>query len=99
MIFKKNNLLFGLLLGLLVPALSLIVYYFLKFYPLYSMGDMFRAFHGNNRLVTAVTIPCLFVNIVIFTFYINSHRDRSARGIFTATLLYGIAALLFKLIG
>ncbi|MCO5236387.1 MAG: hypothetical protein M9933_08980 [Chitinophagaceae bacterium] len=99
MIFKKNNLLFGLLLGLLVPALSLIVYYFFKFYPLYSLGDMFRAFHGNNRLVTAVTIPCLFVNIVIFTFYVNSHRDRSARGIFTATLLYGVAALLFKLIG
>ncbi len=99
MIFKKNNLLFGLFLGLIVPLLSLIVYYFIKFFPLYTMGEMLRAFHGNNRLVTAVTIPCLFLNILIFTFYINSHRDHTAKGVFTATLLYGIAAMLFKLIG
>ena len=99
MIFKKDNLAFGLMLGFIVPLLSLIVYYFVKFYPLYSMGDMFTAFHGNSRLVTAITIPCLFLNILVFTLYINSRRDRTAKGIFAVTLLYAIAALLFKFVG
>lgn len=99
MIFKKDNLVFGLILGFIIPLLSLIIYYFIKFYPLYSMGDMFAAFHDNSRLVTAITIPCLFLNILVFTLYINSRRDRTAKGIFAVTLLYAVAALLFKFVG
>jgi hypothetical protein len=30
--------------------------------------------------------------------YINSHRDATAKGIFVATILYAIAALLFKFV-
>lgn len=96
--FKKDNLVFGLIIGLIVPLLSLIVYYFFKFYPLYSMGEMFTAIGQNKRLITAVSIPCLFLNILIFTLYINSRKDRTAKGIFAVTLLYALAALLFKFV-
>lgn len=98
MIFKKDNLVFGLIIGLLGPLLSLIIYYLIKFYPLYSMGEMFAAFQQNKRLVTAVSIPCLFLNILIFTLYINSRKDRTAKGVFAMTLLYALAALLFKFV-
>ena len=99
MIFKKDNLPLGLILGFIAPLLSLVIYYFLKFYPLYSMADMFTALHDNKRLVTAISIPCLFLDIVIFTLYINSRKDQTAKGIFVVTLVYAIAALLFKVWG
>ncbi|HRP34077.1 MAG TPA: hypothetical protein PKV73_19405 [Agriterribacter sp.] len=96
---KKDALGFGLILGFLAPVLSLIIYYFVKFYPLFSIGEMFDAFHQNKRLITAISIPCLFLNILIFTYYINIRKDRTAKGIFAMTLLYAIVALLFKFVG
>ena len=99
MIFKKDNLSFGLILGFIAPLLSLVIYYFVKFYPVFSMGDMFDALKTNKRLVTAISIPCLFLNVILFTIYINSRRDSTAKGIFASTLVYAIASLLFKFLG
>ncbi|MGN6490841.1 MAG: hypothetical protein ACTHLE_02500 [Agriterribacter sp.] len=96
MILKKDNIRLGLVLGLLTPLLSITIYYFAKFYPLYSLGDMLDAMRTNKRVVTAITIPCLFVNILLFTIYINYRKDKTAKGIFASTLIYAIAALVFK---
>ena len=98
MIFKKDNLRLGLLLGLIAPIISLVIYYFVKFYPTFSMGDFFSFLRTNKSQITAVSVPCLVLNIALFTFYINSHRDSTAKGIFAATLIYAILALLFKFI-
>ena len=98
MIFKKDNLRLGLVLGLVAPVLSLVVYYFVKFYPTYSMRECYFFLRTNKQQVTAISVPCLLLNIVLFTVYINSHRDHTAKGIFVATILYAIGALLFKFI-
>jgi hypothetical protein len=97
-IFKKDNLRLGLILGLVAPLLSLVVYYFAKFYPLYSIRDFFGFMQTNKAQITAISVPCLVLNIVLFTVYINSHRDKTAKGVFAATLIYAILALLFKFI-
>ena len=99
MIFKKDNLSFGLILGFITPLLSLVIYYFVKFYPVFSMGYMFDSLKTNKPLVTAISIPCLFLNVILFTIYINSRRDSTAKGIFASTLVYAIASLLFKFLG
>ena len=98
MIFKKDNLRLGLLLGLIAPIISLVIYYFIKFYPTFSVADFFFFLRTNKSQITAVSVPCLVLNIALFTFYINSHRDSTAKGIFAATLIYAILALLFKFI-
>jgi hypothetical protein len=97
-IFKKDNLRLGLVLGLIAPIISLFVYYFVRFYPLYSFGEFMRFIRTNKSQVTAISVPCLLLNIVLFTVYINSHRDQTAKGVFAATLIYAIVALLFKFI-
>jgi hypothetical protein len=95
---KKDNLRFGLLLGFIAPLISLVIYYFVKFYPLFSVKD-FLNFVGNNKnQITAISVPCLVLNIALFTYYINSRLDKTAKGIFAITLVYAIAALLFKFI-
>jgi hypothetical protein len=95
---KKDNLKFGLLIGFIAPVFSLVIYYFIKFYPLFSVRDFMNFVGSNKGQVTAISVPCLVLNIALFTFYINSHRDQTAKGIFAITLVYAIAALVFKYI-
>ncbi|THU34155.1 hypothetical protein FAM09_24340 [Niastella caeni] len=96
--FKKDNLRFGMLLGFIAPLLSLIAYYFIKFYPLFSVKDCLNFIAANKNQITAISVPCLVLNIALFTFYINTRRDKTAKGIFAITLIYAIAALLLKFI-
>lgn len=98
MIFKKDNLRLGLVLGLVAPIISLVIYYFVKFYPLYTVKDFFGFIQTNKSQITAISVPCLVLNIALFTVYINSHRDKTAKGVFAATLIYAIVALLFKFV-
>jgi hypothetical protein len=95
-IFKKDRYDLGLLLGLLVPIASFFGYYFWKFRMFYFV-DFLTMLKGNKQLVTAISIPCLLLNIVLFTVYINGQRDKTAKGIFAVSVCYALAALLFKL--
>lgn len=96
--FKKDDLRFGMLLGFIAPLLSLVVYYFIKFYPTFSVKDCLEFISREKSQITAISVPCLVLNIALFTFYINTHRDKTAKGIFTITLIYAIVALLLKFI-
>lgn len=95
---KKDNFAFGILMGLLMPVLSFFGYYYWKF-SLFPFTDFIRTLQGNKQLVSALTIPCLLLNIVLFTVFINGQRDKTAKGIFTVSIIYASASLLFKFFG
>lgn len=97
MIFKKNNLRLGLALGLIGPLLGLVIIYFVKF-PSYSFMDFLTYFMNDNRMITSVGSLSLLVNVILFTIYINTHRDDTAKGIFLITLIYGIGILILKIL-
>jgi hypothetical protein len=93
---KKDNFKFGILVGFIAPLLSLVIYYYAKFYP-YTFGDFLHfVLKKENNQITAISVPCLVLNIAFFTFYINSHKDKTAKGIFAITLVYALTALAFK---
>ena len=94
-ILKKDNLKLGLVLGLLGPVLGLIIVYFLKFSS-YVFLEFLDYFFNTRGLITSVGALCLLANAVLFTIYVNTHRDNTAKGIFVTTLLYGIAILIIK---
>jgi len=98
--FKRDNIRLGLLLGFLGPILGMIVYYFAAFYS-HNVG--FAEFLGYMRqyksLLTAVSSISLVANAVLFTFYVNARKDQTIKGIFLATLIYGIGVLLIKALG
>jgi len=96
-IFKKDNLKLGMVLGLVAPIISLVIYYYVKFSPV-PFSEFISFLHYHRDQITAVSVPCLLLNIALFTVYINSHRDQTAKGVFVATLIYAIVALLFKFI-
>ena len=98
MIFKKDNLKFGILLGILGPLLAMLIYYFWVFSRTIQLSEYFYVLHTNKQLLTAISSLSLLANAILFTIYINTHRDKTAKGIFVATLIYGIAVLVYKLI-
>ena len=93
--FKKDNLQFGLLLGFIGPLISIVVYYYIKF-SMYSVGEVVEFIKANKNQITGIIVPCLLLNIILLTIYLNTHRDKTARGIFFATIFYGVGALLLK---
>ena len=95
---KRDSLKLGFLLGFVAPLISLVVYYLIRFYPLFTISDFMNFVSTNKSQITAISVPCLLLNIALFTIYINSHRDKTARGIFGITLIYAIAALLLKFV-
>ena len=97
MIFKKDNLQLGLVLGLVGPLLGLLFIYFVSFSS-NPFGIFLEEFFNNNKLITSIGSLALLANVILFTIYVNTRRDRTARGIFIVTLIYGIAILILKVI-
>jgi hypothetical protein len=97
MIFTKDNLKLGLILGLFGPLIGLVVVYFIQF-PSYKFFDFLDEFIHNNKLITSVGSLSLLANVVLFTLYLNTHRDNTAKGVFVITLVYGIAILVLKVL-
>ena len=97
-IFKRDNLRLGIIIGLIAPLLAMVVYYYWTLSRAMSLSEYFYTLKTNKSLLTAVSSISLVANAVFFTIYINTHRDKTAKGIFVATLIYGIAVLIYKLI-
>ena len=98
MILKKDNLKLGIVLGILAPLLAMLIYYFWNFARSFGIGDYLFLLKTNKPLLTAISSISLLANAIVFTFYINTHRDQTAKGVFVSTLLYGIFILVFKLV-
>jgi hypothetical protein len=98
LILKKDNLKFGILLGILGPLVAMLLYYLWVFSRTIQLGEYFYVLRTNKQLLTAISSISLLANAILFTIYINTHRDKTARGIFVATLIYGIFVLVYKLV-
>ena len=97
--FRKDDLVFGILSGFIAPVMGLVTFYFVNFH---SAGIGFLEFLGYLKqyrtLLTGVSSVSLVANAVIFTIFINRYKDRTARGIFLATIIYGVGVLLVKFV-
>ncbi len=96
MILQKDNLRLGLVLGIIAPIFGMLLFYFLKFYPTFSLSDFFHVLAAQKTLITGLISFSLFANAVIFTVYINTRRDRTARGIFIITCVYAVITIALK---
>ncbi len=95
---KKDNLKLGLALGLIGPLLGLvIVFFFSGNYRSLTSLEFLDFFFNDNRLITSIGSLCLLANAILFTIYVNTHRDNTAKGIFVTTLIYGIGILVLKI--
>ena len=98
MILKRDTIKLGLLLGFVGPLLGIFLYKFVKF-KIFTLKETFQYMlyePGHKTLSVALTLA-LFVNAVLFTIYLNTRKDKTAKGIFLVTLVYGVVVLFLKL--
>ncbi len=95
MIFKKDNFIYGLALGFIAPMIGFAIYKFVKFKSL-TLIEMFQWLKLNPNLISVFISVSLMANAVLFTIFINGHRDKTAKGIFVLTILYAVVAMSFK---
>ncbi len=95
MIFKKDNFIFGLALGLIAPLIGFMLYKLYKFKGL-TLSEMLQWMKMNPNLISVSISVSLLANAILFTIYINGHRDKTAKGIFVLTIIYAIIAMIFK---
>lgn len=98
MILKRDTIKLGVLLGFVGPLLGVFLYKFVKF-KIFTFKETFQYMlyePGHKTLSVALTLA-LFVNAVLFTIYLNIRKDKTAKGIFLVTLVYGVVVLFLKL--
>jgi hypothetical protein len=100
MIFKKDNLVLGLVLGMVAPLIGLVIFKYYKF-EIFTFKEVFQYlfFEPDHRMLSAALSVSLLLNALLFTIYINTSRDRTAVGIFITTVVYGLVILSIKTFG
>lgn len=92
---KADNLKLGLLLALVLPLAVFFLIYFARF-SYYPLDEFMQTLRQETRLITFFAAWCLVANIALFTLFINTRRDRSARGVFIVTVIYGALFLMVR---
>ncbi len=95
---KCNKLYIGLITGLILPLLTASAFYFSRFSDTLSFSEFLRKLAAVNGMGKLLSISVLS-NMIIFFIAINREKLLAARGILTATLIYGLIVLGFKFLG
>jgi len=98
-IFKNDNLILGIVLGIIAPILGLMLFvsYKLGNLSMYE-GFQFMFVEPGYRMFSAALSLSLLLNALLFTLYINTGKDLTAKGLFIATMIYGAVILVIKTI-
>lgn len=91
----KDKIPLGLLIGFATPFLGFLIFYLAKFSN-FSLQEFFDVLMLERHLLSGVITISLVANVFIFTLYINIKNDKTAIGIFIASLIYGLFALYLK---
>ena len=97
MIFKRDSFILGAILGFIGPMLGIVIFKYMKFQS-FSFANMFQYMYeeqGHRTFSVALSLA-LLVNAVLFTIYINARKDKTAKGLFALTLIYGLLVLSIK---
>lgn len=99
MIFKKDNFILGLVLGIIAPLLGLILFKVYKFDVFtYKETIQFMVLEPGFKTLSVGLSLSLLLNAFLFTMFINNGRDNTAKGIFITTIVYGLFILIVKTI-
>ena len=97
---RKDNVVLGIVLGILTPVVTFFVYYVLAVYMQFhrGLGEFIQILKANPQMLPKIISICLLLNGVVFYLYTRQRRDLTARGIFLVTMIYAIIIILLKLL-
>jgi len=91
----NNQFYSGLLVGVIAPIVAFSIY--VLFYLDLDLFETINNITINNKLTHVISLSVL-INLLIFFMKIYTNRDDSAKGILTATFLYGLTIMILKLL-
>lgn len=100
MIINKDSFGFGAAMGFIAPVIGVVLFKVYKF-GVFTYKEVFQFMllePGHKTLSVALTLS-LLLNALLFTLYVNASKDKTAKGIFLTTVIYGIVVLLLKTFG
>lgn len=91
----KDNLKYGIILGIIGPIIALICFYFWKF-GVYPFKEFMQFLFTQRKILVAAITFSLIANAITFTVFINKEKDHTAKGIFLVTMVWAIVILVLK---
>lgn len=93
---KINSTTLGLIIGLLVPILSILLVYAIKFQDEMSLQTFLDSLLVHKIYTKVMALGVYFGNIVFFFLFIKTDFLKAARGVLLATILYSLAIMVFR---
>jgi len=79
-----------------MPILGILVFYLWKARST-PLWEFLSIALQNKSFLTAMISLSLFLNAIVFTYYINKRLDKTAIGIFIATCVYALPVVIIKI--
>jgi len=91
---RLNTATFGIVAGLLVPLLSLVIFYFIAS-PVTSFAEFFVLIVSRKKLSSLISLS-LVPDLLVFFIFIWLNYLYSARGVLAAVFIFALIVILTK---
>nr|WP_320120472.1 hypothetical protein [uncultured Marinifilum sp.] len=93
---KINSMPLGVFVGIVVPILSILLAYLVKFQEEMTIQEFMDSLLIHRIYTKVMALGVYFGNIAFFFLFIKSDLLKAARGVLLATILYSFAIMIFR---
>lgn len=100
MSMKTDNFILGIILGIIAPIIGMVAFKMMNF-PTTDYGQYLHDIFIDKSyrpLLSGMLTVSLIANAFVFSAFIHFNKDKSAKGVFITTAIYGVIILLVKLL-
>lgn len=90
----KDNFIIGMLIGILGPALGIVIFFYVNFPD--SEITQFLQLSVKSKLMSPLLSLCCVINLALFYLFVQRDIFKTSRGIILATFLYGFIIAMIK---
>jgi hypothetical protein len=91
---KVNNIYLGIILGIIVPVITVLLAYKIRFNQ-YNLEEFFNLL-VQRKILSSLLSLCVIPNLLVFLIFIWLNYLYSARGVLLSTFLVGFIIVVVK---
>ncbi len=91
---KLDKIYWGALLGILLPAVALYVFYKIR-YDHMLLGNFLRSFHTMGILTHIISLSVI-PNLILFFLFMRKNYLKGGRGVLLATFVFAFMVLIIR---
>ena len=91
---KLDKLVWGAILGIILPSVSLYIFYLLKYNHM-GLGTFLRSFHEMGILTHVISLSVI-PNLILFFLFMQKNFLKGGRGVLLATFIFAFLVLIIR---